>query len=348
MGKKAILCGYYGKGNGGDEALLATLLQMLPENVQPIVLSGNPMETYKRYGVESCDRNSALALWDACRKADYFIWGGGSLMQDATSWASPIYYGGVMGLAQQQGLTCLAWGQGIGPLKRPFTRWLTKQVLQGCAAVSVRDRASANLVQQWDITPVLAPDPVWALTAEPWTGKPWPRPTVAVTLRPHPTLTRDRLHTLITALAQFQTQTDVHLLLVPFQASQDGPLAEAIAAQLPQPVEIIHEPNPYRLKGLFQQVDLAIGMRLHSLIMAASEGCRCVALSYDPKVTQLMASVGLAGWELTDLPTDADAIAAQWQASLAQEPMGQDAIALLKTEAQWHRDLLNMVINPQT
>ena len=45
---RAILCGYYGKGNGGDEALLATLLQMLPELVQPVVLSGNPQETRSR------------------------------------------------------------------------------------------------------------------------------------------------------------------------------------------------------------------------------------------------------------------------------------------------------------
>ncbi|NEO59977.1 MAG: polysaccharide pyruvyl transferase CsaB, partial [Moorea sp. SIO4G2] len=34
---KAVLCGYYGKGNGGDEALLASLLQMLPKSVKPIV-----------------------------------------------------------------------------------------------------------------------------------------------------------------------------------------------------------------------------------------------------------------------------------------------------------------------
>ena len=41
---QAVLCGYYGKGNGGDEALLATLLQMLPAHVTPLVLSGNPSE----------------------------------------------------------------------------------------------------------------------------------------------------------------------------------------------------------------------------------------------------------------------------------------------------------------
>jgi polysaccharide pyruvyl transferase CsaB len=109
---RAILCGYYGKGNGGDEALLATLLQMLPAHVEPVVLSGNPAETRDRHQVEACDRMSAFEVLRAFDSADAFIWGGGSLMQDATSALNPIYYGGLMGLAQQRGLRTIAWAQG--------------------------------------------------------------------------------------------------------------------------------------------------------------------------------------------------------------------------------------------
>ncbi|MCX5934178.1 MAG: hypothetical protein NTU99_05230 [Pseudanabaena sp. LacPavin_0818_WC45_MAG_42_6] len=36
--RRAVLCGYYGMGNGGDEALLATLLQMLPKDIGFICL----------------------------------------------------------------------------------------------------------------------------------------------------------------------------------------------------------------------------------------------------------------------------------------------------------------------
>ena len=99
--KRAVLCGYYGKGNGGDEALLAALLQMLPENIEPLVLSGNPGQTQTSYQVEACDRMSPFQVLQAMQKADLFIWGGGSLIQDATSAASPLYYSGLMGLAQQ-------------------------------------------------------------------------------------------------------------------------------------------------------------------------------------------------------------------------------------------------------
>ncbi|WP_338038533.1 hypothetical protein [Neosynechococcus sphagnicola] len=94
---RAVLCGYYGQGNGGDEALLATLLQMLPSHVQPLVLSGNPLETEQRYGVASCDRTSLLKVLKALYQADAFIWGGGSLIQDATSALSPFYYRGIDG-----------------------------------------------------------------------------------------------------------------------------------------------------------------------------------------------------------------------------------------------------------
>lgn len=93
---QAVLCGYYGKGNGGDEALLATLLQMLPDNVTPLVLSGNPEATRNRYNVKACDRNSLPQVIQALRQSDAFIWGGGSLMQDTTSAISPFYYGGLM------------------------------------------------------------------------------------------------------------------------------------------------------------------------------------------------------------------------------------------------------------
>jgi len=56
--RRAVLCGYYGMGNGGDEALLATLLQMLPQDIQPLVLSASPKVTENLHHVEASDRYS--------------------------------------------------------------------------------------------------------------------------------------------------------------------------------------------------------------------------------------------------------------------------------------------------
>ncbi len=342
---KAVLCGYYGMGNAGDEALLVSLLQMLPKTVLPIVLSGNPQETKKQYRVASCDRKSTFTLLNALNQSDVFIWGGGSLMQDATSIASPIYYAGLMALAQQRGLKTIAWAQGIGPLNKSLTRWLTKQTLLGCDAISVRDTASAQLLDSWQIESVIAPDPVWALqSTTPTKLEPIDRDCVAVVLRSHPLLTKARLNTIVLALQDFQTKTQAQILLIPFQPDRDTAIAKTIKSQLDRDSTIISLDDPQELKGLFKQVKMTIGMRLHSLIMAAAEGSNCFALSYDPKVTRLMNETNIPGYELTNLPTDAIEISQTWLEQYQQSQLSTVQIQSLVDRALIHQQLLTEIL----
>ena len=345
-GIRAVLCGYYGKGNGGDEALLVSLLQMLPEIVEPIVLSGEPAKTSSLYGVESCDRASAFPLLQALGEADVFIWGGGSLMQDATSIASPIYYGGLMALAQQKGLKTIAWAQGIGPLNKKFTRWLTRQVLWGCTAISVRDNASAELLKSWQIEPSIAPDPVCGLQST-VTKKlhEFPGAKVAVTLRPHPQLTPQRLAVLTAALLDFQAATNCFILLIPFQPARDLDIAQHLADQLRENSVILPIQDPRELKGIFKDVKMTIGMRLHSLIMAAAERSLCFAISYDPKVTQLMSELNLPGWELSQLPEEPAEIGRAWiDCYNGDRALEEERISSLISSASLHRELLFQTI----
>ncbi len=339
---RAVLCGYYGKGNGGDEALLASLLQMLPEQVQPVVLSGNPQETYRRYGVESCDRNSAFAILKALNQAQAFIWGGGSLIQDATSALSPLYYAGLMGLAQQKRLKTIAWAQGIGPLNRALTRRFAQATFAGCDAVSVRDSASAQLLSEWKIPCELAPDPVWALAAQPVEELAHlPNPRIAVNLRQHPQLTPHRLGLLIQALIDLQAATQAFIILVPFQASEDLAIAQLIHSRMPEHSQVVSLTDPRALKGAFTGVKMAIAMRYHALISAASAQCQCFALSYDPKVTKLMAELNLPGWELAGIPEDVAQIRTAWLNHYTQaEPLPSAQVQSLIDRALIHRELL--------
>jgi polysaccharide pyruvyl transferase CsaB len=339
---RAVLCGYYGMGNGGDEALLATLLQLLPPEVEPWVLSGNPAQTATTHQVKAIPRWDALAVLNALRQSQAFIWGGGSLIQDVTSTLSPLYYVTLMRLAQILGLRTIAWAQGIGPLHRPLTQNLARQSFARCQAVSVRDRGSAALVTAWERPFVLAPDPVWALESSPVPGL-WdlPAPRVAVNLRPHAQLTPARLEHLTQALVAFQTATQTCLLLVPFQETQDLAIAQAIQPHLPGPSQILSIADPRQLKGLFRGVDMVIAMRFHGLIMAAAEGCRCFALSYDPKVSQLMQDLDLPGWAIADLPPDAKTIGRAWLDHYANgHPLSADQIHSLVDRALMHRDVL--------
>ncbi len=344
---RALLSGYYGKGNGGDEALLATLLQMLPEDVTPVVLSGNPKETSDRYHVEAHDRFSFSPVIQALRSCDALIWGGGSLIQDVTSTISPFYYGGLMVLAQKMNLKTVAWAQGIGPLKRPVTKWMARQNFAGCTKVSVRDRVSSALLNEWQIPHIMAPDPVWALQSQPM-PRLWdlPAPRVAVTLRSHPLLTPERLENLTQAIVDFQKATQTFILLLPFQKSEDLSIAEKIQPRVKDVSKILCIEEPEVLKGVYRGVEMTIGMRLHSLIMAASEGCRCFALSYDPKVNRLMEDLDMPGWNLGSLPENANLISKTWIEHYANgEPLSSDKIQFLVDRALIHRELLAQALN---
>ncbi len=343
---QAILCGYYGKGNGGDEALLASLLQMLPEDVKPYVLSGNPTQTRKRYRVTAGDRMNTFSILQAMRRSDVFIWGGGSLIQDATSIASPFYYGGLMGLAQKMGLKTIAWAQGIGPLNHKITQSLAKNCFRGCTAVSVRDGRSAEIVAQWQIPLTLAPDPVWALKTAPVPGL-WdlPAPRVAVSLRPHPQLTSARLATLTNALISFQKATEAFILLLPFQPIKDLKIAEFIHHKLPDHSRILTIEDPRVLKGVFRGVEMVIGMRFHSLIMGSATECRCFGISYDPKVSQLMAELEIPGWELDELPEDANLISKTWIDNYANgEALSEARIEFFVERSLIHQELLSSAL----
>jgi polysaccharide pyruvyl transferase CsaB len=337
---QVVLCGYYGAGNGGDEALLAAMLEMLPADVTPLVLSANPIETKQRYGVAAM-HNRSLNIVSALRNSQALILGGGSLIQDATSVRSAVYYGGLIGLAQQLGLKTIAIAQGIGPLNQQITQWIAKRAFGGCTALSIRDKASAFILQDWGISCMMAPDPVWNLSAAPMPDlADLPTPRIAITLRQHPLLTPERIAAITTALIALQQATNSLILIVPFQPT-DLPIAEYLQSQLPEHSKIITTGDPRQLKGIFQGVHLAIGMRLHSLIMAAAEGARCFALSYDPKVTQLMADLEIPGWELAELPTEPEQMLAAWlQHFQMGEPLADRQLTELQTKTRIHKELL--------
>jgi polysaccharide pyruvyl transferase WcaK-like protein len=141
------------------------------------------------------------------------------------------------------------------------------------------------------------------------------------------------------ALGQFQQITQTSVLLVPFQASKDLAIAHQLAQYLQAPHQVLSITHPQQLKGLFQDIDWTLGMRFHALIMAAAEGSRCFAISYDPKVSQLMAALDLPGWELTaqpiaqgygqaanwHWPTSTQEMVQQWLADYSQHDSQQDS-----------------------
>ena len=126
---RPLLCGYYGEHNLGDDALLEVLLAQLPVDWQPLVTAHDQAWVAKRFGVATCDRRRFLEVFRQIGSCDALVLGGGSLLQDATSFQSLVYYCLLILRARLRGKAVVLWGQGLGPLRRPLSRWLVRGVL---------------------------------------------------------------------------------------------------------------------------------------------------------------------------------------------------------------------------
>jgi polysaccharide pyruvyl transferase WcaK-like protein len=171
-------------------------------------------------------------------------------------------------------------------------------------------------------------------------------PRIGVVLRTHTELTETRLDRLTRGLQILQQQTNAQIILLPFQPVADLALAQRLQLRLnAHACEILCLDDPRELKGLFRDLDLTISMRLHGLIMAAAEGCRCWAIGYDPKVTALMSELNLAGWELDEIPQDPQAIAQAWRTALETGMvLSEDQRYSLADRALMHRDVLRIAL----
>ena len=88
----ALVCGAYGRGNAGDDAILeaiVTELRQIDPDLPIWVLSRNPDDTRLTYRVNSIYTFAFPKFLWRMRKTRLYINGGGSLMQDVTSHRSP-------------------------------------------------------------------------------------------------------------------------------------------------------------------------------------------------------------------------------------------------------------------
>ena len=82
------ICGAYGHGNTGDEAILEaiiTQMRSIDPGIPITVLSRKPEETAALYGVEALHSFRIPDILRVMRRTKLFINGGGSLIQDVTS-----------------------------------------------------------------------------------------------------------------------------------------------------------------------------------------------------------------------------------------------------------------------
>lgn len=301
---RVVISGYYGFQNLGDEAVLAATvdaLRRLSPTLEIAVLTETPRDTSRAYGVDGISRRRLPEIVRALAGCDLFLCGGGSLFQDVTSWRSPWYYLGVLALARRFARRSSVYAQGIGPLRGRLARRVTAHLLDGVPLITVRDRTSQAVLAQMGVRRpriVLSADPSLLLTPERspavererarWSGSAFFGLAVRAWGERGGTL-----DVVAAAARAVAGRLGVRWICLPMHLPRDLNVADAVAARIGSAATVVRARlSPREMLALIGTLDLLVGMRLHALLFAASQGVPIVPIAYDPKVAALADDLG--------------------------------------------------------
>ena len=301
---KIVISGYYGSGNAGDEAMLDAILQLFRElnsHIEVTVISVNPSDTRTRHKVNSIPHLNLFAVTKEILSADLLISGGGSLLQNVTSWRSLYYYLGVITLALLLRRRVMLFAQGIGPIFGKFARRLTTFVLNRVDLITVRDRGSLVELSRLKVfkpriectaDPVLALRPVSLDFGREILNNLNKEINIGVAVRHWQDFENFKLQ-LANALDNICEKLNAHAIFIPMQPSFDVTAAEEVATLMKSSCTILRDKyTTNQLLSIVGCMNLLIGVRLHALIFAGVMKVPMVGISYDPKIDRFLDSIG--------------------------------------------------------
>ena len=298
---KIAVSGYYGFQNLGDDSILhaiSGMFRQFPVPVQLTVLSGDPDETMRQYGLMAKPRFSPKALFRTLKECDILISGGGSLLQDTTSSLSLLYYLAVIRLAQLLGKPVVVYANGIGPVKKSLNRALVRSAIKKCALVTLRDQQSEQELLSLGVTrPELhvTGDPAFTLnpTHPPRAllrelGIPEDASVVGISVRSLPDNANfpEQFARLCDRLTLELGKTIVFIVM---QESLDEDISRRIQSAMTAPSYLAKTPgDPGAMLSLIRDMDAVVSMRLHTIIFAAQMQVPVAGCIYDPKVAAFL------------------------------------------------------------
>ena len=317
-----VICGAYGRGNAGDDAILEAILQemrAIDPDMPITVLTKDPKATRLTYRVRTAGRMDVLTWKKAMRHAGLYINGGGSLIQDVTSRRSLWFYLHNIQAAHKAGCKVQMYGCGIGPVLREQHRKLAASVLNASVdVITLREPDSLKELQSMGVT-----KPEILLTADP-----------ALTL---PAASEDEIDSVLLragipphgkylcfALRNWKGFEDKAPLfaqaakyayetygLTPVFAAVEkhlDPVAGRLAATgLDIPHYFLDDAGSAgTIIGALSRMQAVVSMRLHALIFAAGQGIPLAGVVYDPKVSAFLRYIGQENFlDLDALTADA-------------------------------------------
>lgn len=295
---KAVISGYYGFDNTGDEAVLEAIITQLRKTCPDIgitVLSADPKKTTSDFKVSSIGRYSVIKIIQEIKDSDVLISGGGGLLQDVTGRFSVLYYLGVIWLARFFGKKFVIFAQGYGPVKNPVNKYLVRSTLNKATLITLRDENSLSEIRKNGVTrppQFVTADPVFLLEK-----KKLPEEygsAIGVCLRRPVKTVPGFKENIAKALDEISKRHNMRPVFIPFHFPEDVEYCAEIALLMNSRPDIITKQHvPGEVLGLIESFSFIVGMRFHSIILAATAGVPVMAIDYDPKVASLIKELEL-------------------------------------------------------
>ena len=321
---KLLLLGYFGAGNLGDDGFVVDFLKRWQPELRSRGLtcdytaagSRNPLEGFAEAGEirdllgKEVSRKALLTVRPS--SYDAMVAPGGSLLQNATSMRSLLFYLHVISRFANAGAPVFMLGQGLGPFKGKLAGPLVANTLKHVKLLTLRDRASFEWVQTERIPgALLSADPLLAGKLQSSLGRASgcearyavyiPKPSRKTALMPSAWVgleqsgrVAEHLVTPQYFLAEYlYGLSNYDLEILALHLGQDSKLVDDLAGAGDG-----YSLNPYEhtaadVLNIIEHGHMVVSYRLHGLILAAAMGVPAFGVAYDPKVIAFCLEMGL-------------------------------------------------------
>ena len=350
--KRAILFGYYGARNIGDELMLLCLNRWLErQNIRTTVGAISPGDVEHLHALPAFQdlpllgqyawvdvwlRGKGFGLLGRMRQADIVLAGGGDFIRDDRGWKhfsasiEKLMAGSLMG--KTVGLVNVGIGQ---PRTDYGRRWLPS-ALRRCDRIIVRDRRSYDLCAQFGVgsRTTFTVDIVMCLREllgiHPSGRRPIDERYIVVALRSNPNVYKQyvvdeaRLRSLAAALDKVATRHGCKIVFVPFHGGveDDNAIHRTLTGMMKQrDAAIVRDwtMNVQELVDIFSGAETTVAMRLHAAILALAVGRDCTVLPYDQKVRELCSEMRLQHLVEADALDDTESVARSIENSMGEQ-----------------------------
>lgn len=293
------ISGYYGFENSGDDAVLKAIadgLRAQKPDISITVLSKKPAETKRIYGVNAIHRYNVFKISRLLKRTKLLISGGGSLIQDVTSTRSLEYYLNIINIAKRSGARIMLYANGIGPIENRINFEKIKRTLNGVSLITLREAASLDELSALGVTvpPVaLTADPAFVLGAAAEKPLKINEKYFVVSIRRWRMLDSKFERDMAKFADYVSEKYSLRAVFVPMQPTFDTEISKRVISLMKhQGILATSAQSAEQIIEIISGAEFIAGMRLHTLIYAASRAVPSIGLIYDPKIPAVMDYMG--------------------------------------------------------